>query len=86
MEAKKDAALKQLTTWQDSDTSPAWSPDGKWIAYLKSQTPEYDIYDQSQIAIIPAEGGAPKILNATLDRDVSATYVGRPIANRCGLL
>jgi dipeptidyl aminopeptidase/acylaminoacyl peptidase len=72
MEAKKGATLKQLTTWADSDTQPAWSPDGKWISYLKSQTPEYDIYDQPQIAIISAEGGTPKILNATLDRDVSA--------------
>jgi len=72
MDAKKGSPLKQLTTWQDSDNSPAWSPDGKWIAYLKSQTPEYDIYDQPQIAVIPAEGGTPKILSATLDRDVSA--------------
>ncbi len=72
MDAKKGSAMKQLTTWQDADTSPAWSPDGKFIAYLKSQTPEYDIYDQGQIAIIPAEGGSPKILNAKQDRDVSA--------------
>jgi dipeptidyl aminopeptidase/acylaminoacyl peptidase len=72
MEAKKGSPVKQLTTWPDSDTSPTWSPDGKWIAYLKSQTPEYDIYDQPQIAIIPAEGGTPKILNPALDRDVSA--------------
>ena len=72
MEAKKDASLKQLTTWQDSDSNPAWSPDGKFIAYLKSQTPEYDNYDQPQVALIAAEGGTPKILNPTLDRDVSA--------------
>jgi dipeptidyl aminopeptidase/acylaminoacyl peptidase len=72
MEATKNAAIKQLTTWQDSDTSPAWSPDGKYIAYLKSQTPGYDIYDQPQLALVPAEGGSSKILNAKLDRDVSA--------------
>lgn len=72
VDAKQGSTIKQLTTWQDSDNSPSWSPDGKWIAYLKSQTLEYDIYDQGQIAVVPAEGGTPKILNATLDRDVSA--------------
>lgn len=72
MDAQKNAPLIQLTTWQDSDTSPAWSPDGKWIAYHKTQTVEYDIYDQPQLAIIPSSGGTPKILNATLDRDVSS--------------
>jgi len=74
MDAKKGAPLKQLTTWSDTDSKPAWSPDGKWIAYLKSQTATYDIYDQAQIAIIPAEGGTPKILNAKLDRSVSAPH------------
>jgi dipeptidyl aminopeptidase/acylaminoacyl peptidase len=72
MDAKKGATLKQLTTWQDADTNPTWSPDGKYIAYLKSQTPEYDIYDQPQLALIPADGGTPKILNPLVDRDVSA--------------
>lgn len=72
MDAQKGAPITQLTTWQDSDTSPAWSPDGKWIAYHKTQTVEYDIYDQPQLAIIPSTGGTPKIINPTLDRDVSA--------------
>ncbi|MEO8067413.1 MAG: S9 family peptidase [Flavobacteriales bacterium] len=71
LEAKKGAPQKQLTTWADGDASPAWSPDGKWIAYLKTQTPEYDAYDQAQIAVVPAVGGTPKILNAALDRTVS---------------
>jgi dipeptidyl aminopeptidase/acylaminoacyl peptidase len=71
MEARKGAPMKQLTTWTDTDNKPAWSPDGKWIAYLKSQTPEIDMYDQSQIAVIPAGGGTPKILNGTLDRTVT---------------
>jgi dipeptidyl aminopeptidase/acylaminoacyl peptidase len=71
IEAKKSAPIKQLTTWQDADNSPAWSPDGKFIAYLKSQTPEYDIYDQGQLALVSADGGVPKILNPKLDRNIS---------------
>ncbi|HLZ16914.1 MAG TPA: S9 family peptidase, partial [Cyclobacteriaceae bacterium] len=72
MEAKKGANLKQLTQWKGSDSNPSFSPDGKWIAYLKSQEEDYSIYDQAQLAIIPADGGEPKILNPTLDRDVSS--------------
>ncbi len=72
MEAKKGATIKQLTQWKGADANPTFSPDGKWIAYLKSQLTTFSIYDQSQLAIIPADGGEPKILNATLDRDISA--------------
>ncbi len=72
IEAKKGATMKQLTQWKGSDSNPTFSPDGKWIAYQKSQSEEFSIYDQPQLAVIPADGGVPKILNATLDRDVSS--------------
>lgn len=72
MEAKKGASIKQLTKWAGADANPVWSPDGKWIAYMKSQLPAFSIYDQAQLAIIPAEGGEPKIINAKLDRNVSS--------------
>lgn len=72
VEARQGAKERQLTTWQDADTSPNWSPDGKSIVYLKSRTPEYDIYDQPQIAIIPVTGGSPAIISASVDRDFFA--------------
>lgn len=72
MEAKKGAAIKQLTKWSGADGNPTWSPDGKWIAYMKSQLPSFTIYDQAQLAVIPAEGGEPKIINGKLDRNVSS--------------
>lgn len=45
---------------------PHWSPDGKWIAYL-SQDQQF----HQSLSIIPAKGGKPTVLTATLDRDVS---------------
>ncbi len=74
IEAERNTPMKQLTKWTGADTNPAFSPDGKWIAYLKSQLPTYSMYDQPQLALIPADGGEPKILNATLDRDVSSPH------------
>lgn len=72
VEARQGATERQLTTWQDADGSPSWSPDGKSIVYLKSRTPDYDIYDQPQVAVIAASGGQPDIISAKVDRDFFA--------------
>lgn len=71
IDAKQGSKMRQLTKWPDADSNPAWSPDGKSIAYMKSRTAEYDIYDQPQIAILPIAGGEPVIISAALDRDLS---------------
>lgn len=54
----KDGPTRNLTrTPGVREMSPAWSPDGKWIAYLSDATGEYEIY------IRPQDGsGAPKQL------------------------
>lgn len=70
--AKAGSEPRQLTTWTGSDTEPRWSPDGKSIAYLRSTSPEkYMMYDQSILAVIPAAGGDPQLVTASLDRPVS---------------
>jgi dipeptidyl aminopeptidase/acylaminoacyl peptidase len=71
VEAKKNAKPRQLTTWEDFDRSPQWSPDGKSIAYLRSISPEWDAYDEPHLAVISVDGGEPKILTKTLDRPVT---------------
>jgi len=72
IESKKGATAKQLTTWNGSDGSPQWSPDGKQIAYLRSNSDEnYIMYGQSVLCVIDAAGGQPKLLSAKLDRPVS---------------
>jgi dipeptidyl aminopeptidase/acylaminoacyl peptidase len=42
---------KRLTWGQEKDMNPAWSPDGKQIAYLSS------LLENSQIYVVPVEGG-----------------------------
>lgn len=70
----KGTTTRRLTSEPGSDGNPAWSPDGKWIAYNRqpSREPIALIYDPSHIAIIAATGGAPRALTATLDRNIRA--------------
>ena len=48
--------VKRLTTHPGMESSPKFSPDGKWIAF----TAEYD--GNADVFIIPSEGGNPKRL------------------------
>lgn len=71
MEARKGAATKKLTTWTGYDNSPAWSPDSKSIAYLRSTASgNFLMYDQPVLAVISQDGGEPTLLSKSLDRPV----------------
>lgn len=71
MEARKGATMKKLTTWTGYDNSPAWSPDGKQIAYLRSTASgNFLMYDQPVLAVISQDGGEPSLLSKSLDRPV----------------
>jgi dipeptidyl aminopeptidase/acylaminoacyl peptidase len=73
IEARAGAEARQLTTFEGIDAHPArsaWSPDGKFIAYLTGRDFPVFAYDQSRLAVIPAEGGTPRILTDKLDRGV----------------
>ena len=64
----KGQKLTQLTSHTGPDSSPIWSPDGKWIAYTTANDGEYGI---AQLAVTSATGGSTKILTKNLDRSVS---------------
>ena len=71
IDARKGATMKQLTNWTGADNNPAWSPDGKRIAYLRSTASgNFLMYDQPILAVINREGGEPTVLSKTLDRPV----------------
>ena len=67
----KGQKLVQVTTNENADNSPAWSPDGKNIAYLTITDEEAIWYAVNKLAIAPATGGKPQLLTADLDRNVS---------------
>ena len=78
--AKPGAEAKQLTSWNGSDESPQWSPDGKSIAYLRSTSDaNYSMYDQPVLCVAGINGGEPVLLSKLLDRPV-----GNPRWNKDG--
>lgn len=79
VEARAGAEPKQLTTYQGPDGGrPAWSPDGRWIAFLRGDEPRFSAYNLNKLAIVPAEGGAVKILTEAFDRSVSGPILWTP--------
>ena len=67
----KGAILTQVTTNPGADGSPAWSPDGKWIAYVTQLEPRLFDYATKHLAVSPAAGGEAHVLTLALDRMVS---------------
>jgi dipeptidyl aminopeptidase/acylaminoacyl peptidase len=77
IDARTGAAPRQLTTFEGPDMlpdwgsrPPAWSPDGKYIAYVQGGPLKLIYYAGQKLAVIPAAGGAARVLTPTLDRNV----------------
>jgi dipeptidyl aminopeptidase/acylaminoacyl peptidase len=77
MDAVPGATPRQLTTFAgpdndpDTESRPAWSPDGRFIAYLEGGPLSLVYYAVQKLAVVPAAGGPPRILTAALDRSVA---------------
>ena len=64
----KGAHPTQVTTNPGADTTPAWSPDGKWLTYVTQLDPKLFDYATKHIAVSPAVGGEAKVLTLAFDR------------------
>ena len=70
----KGTHLTQVTTNPGPDRAPAWSPDGKWIAYVTQTEPKLFQYATHHLAVSPAGGGEAKVLTRELDRSVERPH------------
>lgn len=62
-------AIVQLTDRAGPDAAPRPSPDGNWIAYVGYDDHRMG-YHNTELYILPAEGGEPRSLTAALDRSI----------------
>jgi len=67
----KGKTLRPITKNPGADHSPAWSPDGRSLAYVTVTDPEIIWYATQHLAVAPFEGGDPRVLTTALDRNVS---------------
>jgi len=61
---------RRLTNNPGSDYAPSWSNDGRQIAYVTVTEPDLIWYATNHLAVVPAAGGAERVLTAALDRNV----------------
>jgi dipeptidyl aminopeptidase/acylaminoacyl peptidase len=66
---------RQLTDNPGPDHSPAFSPDGKYIAHRASYEYNYES-ENYKIHLVPRKGGEARVLTKTLDRTVRAIAFG----------
>lgn len=67
--AEPTDAPRQVTTQPGPDSSPAWAPDGRTLAYVTTTDLTAMWYATAYLAVISADGGEPSILTRALDRN-----------------
>lgn len=72
IDAKPGAAPVALTSFPGPDRGPlAWSPDGVWIAFFRTDEPKFYAYQQGKLALVKSDASAPaRVLTAGFDRSL----------------
>ena len=66
-----DHHVRKLLDGGGPNGNPKWSPDSRQIAYETSSGNPSFYYTNRRIAVIPAEGGTPRVLTEAFDEDAN---------------
>jgi dipeptidyl aminopeptidase/acylaminoacyl peptidase len=67
--AVNDGKVKKIVDTPGPERNPHWSPDGKRIAFETAAGSKYFFYTNMKIAVVDADGGAPRVLTDAFDED-----------------
>jgi dipeptidyl aminopeptidase/acylaminoacyl peptidase len=73
-------AQRRITSGQFMVSDPRWSPDSRSIAFVRNPTGTVDDGRLSDIAVVPASGGAPRQLGALPDNGFAWSPDGKWLA------
>ena len=62
-----DGSVRKLVAQDGPDNRPVWSPDGTQIAFATAMSNPGFFYTNNKVAVIPASGGAIKVVSGTFD-------------------
>lgn len=62
------STVRQLTDDSGREQTPAFSPDGKWVAYASDQAGNWDIY------LVPTAGGVSRQLTNSLNDEIHPSF------------
>jgi dipeptidyl aminopeptidase/acylaminoacyl peptidase len=80
--------VRQLTFGDFDDSSPAWSPDGRFIAFVSNRTAEPDANSNTDLWLVASDGPEPqpKLIQVTTGEGTDQAPVWHPQGGRLAFI